>query len=77
MISNWYEVWADNGLDPPYVLVLVPRQDGKFDVFDPKEGRVAFQGASYDEAKLWLLEEEYSRVEGRMKTSNTSHSPAK
>lgn len=77
MTSSWYEVWADDGLDPPYVLILIPRHEGKVDVFDPKEGRVALEAANHDEAKLWLLEEEYTRVEGRMDVSDDSYSPAK
>ncbi len=69
-MTGWYEVWADDGLDLPYVLVLIPRHEGKFEVFDPQERRVAFKAASYDEAKLWLLADEYTRVEGRMDGSD-------
>ena len=65
-IPDWYEVWADNGLMPPYVLIVFGDTDGKVTVFDPKENVVAHESSSYETAKLWLLEDEYSRVDGRM-----------
>lgn len=66
MSDNWYEVWADEGLPLPYVLLVLPVADGRTMVFDPKEDKMVHQAASYDEARLWLLEDEYTRVNGRM-----------
>ncbi len=63
----WYEVWTDEGLIPPYVLILMCVDRGaKFCIYDPTEGRMPFQAATYEEARDWLLEDEYTRVLGRM-----------
>ena len=62
----WYEVWADEGLSPPYILMLV--FDGaKYCVIDVKEGKDNVHSSeSYEEAVCWLTEDEYTRVTGRM-----------
>jgi hypothetical protein len=63
----WYEVWTDEGVTPPYVLLLIAADSGsRFDVYDPAEKRATFTASTYDEAKIWLLEDEYTKVEGRM-----------
>jgi hypothetical protein len=63
----WYEVWADEGQTPPYLLLLLHVDHGlQFQVYDATEKRVAFQASSYDSAKDWLLEDEFTRVCGRM-----------
>jgi hypothetical protein len=63
----WYEVWADEGLIPPYVLILTCLDRGaKFCIYDPTERRMPFQAAVYEEARNWLLEDEYTQVSGRM-----------
>lgn len=69
MRDNWYEVWADEGLPHPYLLLVLPLAGGGATVFDPKEGKVVYQATSYDEARLWLLEDDYTRVEGKMARS--------
>jgi hypothetical protein len=69
MSADWYEVWADEALPFPYLLLVMPSQGGGTGVvvIDPKEGnRVVCSSADYDAAKLWLLEDEYHRVDGRM-----------
>lgn len=66
MSDKWYEVWADEGLPHPYLLLVLPGADGGAVVFDPKQNEVVHQAPSYDEARLWLLEDEYTRVDGRM-----------
>lgn len=36
-------------------------------IFDPKEkDKIVFRSETYEEAKLWLLEDEYTLVDGRM-----------
>ncbi len=65
MSRPWYEVWVDEGLSPPYILLVLPEGD-RVDVFDPKKDKVVHVAAAYEDAKLWLLEDEYTRVEGRM-----------
>jgi hypothetical protein len=63
---SWYEVWADDGLTPPYVLTVMGLADSGVRVFDPLEGKFVYEAESYEAVKLWLLEDEYSRVAGRM-----------
>jgi hypothetical protein len=69
MIQEWYEVWADETHDIPYILLLYPSktETGKFCIVDPKEdNRIVDTLADYDSAKLWLLEDEFTLVKGRM-----------
>jgi hypothetical protein len=69
MTSDWYEVWVDDGLPVPYVLIVFPDKQltGGIVVVDPKEtDKVVHNAPDYENAKMWLLEEEYKRVEGRM-----------
>lgn len=63
----WYEVWADDGLRPPYLLLLLCAKDGSgFEIFDPREKRSPFRSTDYEEARLWLLADEFTQVQGRM-----------
>ena len=67
--SNWEfaEVWMDAMLSPPYVLLLLCERAGNCSVCDPAEGyKVVFTSSSYEEAQLWLLEDEYEPIEGRV-----------
>ena len=69
MSQQWYEVWADESLATPYILLVMPdeRMAGGVIVLDPREGlKVVHAAPSYENAKDWLLEDEYTRVEGRM-----------
>jgi len=66
MNDPFYEVWADDGLPHPYLLLVMVEADGGTVVFDPKQDKVAYRAPSYNEARLWLLEDEYTRVEGRI-----------
>jgi len=64
---SWYEVWADEGINPPYVLVLLADHgNSRFEIYDPTDKRIVFTASTYDGAKEWLLEDEYTRVDGRM-----------
>ncbi len=64
---SFVEVWIDPMLSPPYVLLLLGDAAGSCWVRDPAASyRVVFQGATYDEAQTWLLEDEYEPVEGRL-----------
>lgn len=62
------EVWADTSrLQSPYILVLIQDSSGSWRILDPAEDyRVVFSSQSYEETKLWLLEDEYELVNGRM-----------
>jgi hypothetical protein len=64
----WYEVWSDESFDIPYILVVgQTKKDGEIIIFDPKEkDKIVFRSETYEEAKLWLLEDEYTLVDGRM-----------
>lgn len=69
---NWQfaEVWIEPMLSPPYLLLLLGDESGRCHVFDPvKNYEVVFASATYDEAQLWLLEDEYEPIEGRLSAS--------
>jgi hypothetical protein len=60
---------------PPYMLLLLGDKMKGCYVFDPAEhyGLVkAFQ--DYEEAQLWLLEDEYEPLEGRLSSSEIQES---
>ena len=61
------EVWIDPMLSPPYILLLLCDSEGNCRIYDPKQGdKVVFSSNNYEAAKLWLLEDEYEPVEGRL-----------
>jgi len=68
--DEWFEVWFAEGVDvgPSYLLILKPDPSTpwKAIVIDPQEGyRTIRSGQSYEDMRLWLLEDEFSLVEGR------------
>jgi hypothetical protein len=68
--DNWSftELWIDPTASPPYVLILLTDAAGNCAVYDPSQSyQVIFSSSNYQEAKLWLLEDEYERVEGQLK----------
>ncbi len=63
------EVWVDSMLSPPYVLLLLSI-NGNYRIYDSVQGyKIVFSSNSYDEAQLWLLEDEYEPIEGRLLAS--------
>jgi len=69
LADNWEftEMWADTTASPPYVLMLLGNNSGKTCIYDPALNyQTVFQSDTYQEAKFWLLEDEYSLVEGRL-----------
>ncbi len=67
--NDWQftEVWIDPMLTPPYVLLLLADATGKCQIYDPAKGyQVIFTSENYEAAKLWLLEDEYEPLEGRL-----------
>ncbi|TWT35816.1 hypothetical protein KOR34_07100 [Posidoniimonas corsicana] len=63
-MNDWYEVWADGGLYPPYLLLL-QKIGNTYDVVDPQEGgNIVFHAEDYESAKQWLLEDEYEKLNG-------------
>jgi len=71
--NNWEftEVWIDAMLSPPYLLLLLGDSEGNCRIYDPAQGyKIVFSGNSYEEAKLWLLEDEYEPIEGRLSSAD-------
>jgi hypothetical protein len=67
---NFLEVWVDPMQSPPYILLLLGDKTNGCYVFDPAEHyRLVKAFSSYEEAQLWLLEDEYEPVEGRLSSS--------
>jgi hypothetical protein len=67
-VSDWQfvETWIDPTSEIPYVLLLVADEAGGYKIYDPKEGyAVIFSGSSYEDAKNFLMEDEYEQVKGR------------
>ncbi|MGB3534021.1 MAG: hypothetical protein WBA13_10950 [Microcoleaceae cyanobacterium] len=68
MIYKWYEIWVDESTQIPYVLFLLPDDSGAMLVIDPKQSnQIINKLPDYNAAVLWLTEDEYTRVNGRMK----------
>ncbi|MBG1271403.1 hypothetical protein [Nostoc sp. WHI] len=67
--NNWEftEVWIDSMLSPPYILLLLCDSEDNCQVYDPAQGyKVVFSSNDYNAAKLWLLEDEYEPIKGRL-----------
>ncbi|MCC5656028.1 hypothetical protein LC608_03310 [Nostoc sp. XA010] len=67
--NNWEftEVWIDPMLSPPYILLLLCNSEDNCQVYDPAQGyKIVFSSNDYNAAKLWLLEDEYEPIEGRL-----------
>jgi hypothetical protein len=59
MSARWYEVWADEGHEVPYLLLLRPSESG-FEILDPQErSKRVHEAPSYEDARTWLLEDEF------------------
>lgn len=71
LADNWHftELWIDPTASPPYTLILLSDEAGNTHIYDPAHSyRTIFSSPTYQEAKLWLLEDEYERVNGRFGT---------
>jgi hypothetical protein len=67
--NNWEftEVWIDPMLSPPYILLLLCYSEDNCQVYDPAQGyKIVFSSNDYNAAKLWLLEDEYEPIAGRL-----------
>ena len=52
---------------PPYLLMLMGDRLGLCRVYDPVENyKVVLTSQSYEEAQLWLLEDEFEPINGRL-----------
>ncbi len=71
LADNWdfTELWIDPTASPPYVLILLSSDSGETKIYDPAENyKTIFSSSTYKESQLWLLEDEYERVEQRLYT---------
>jgi hypothetical protein len=73
--NKWFEVWYTEGEDviPTYLLIVTPdpRQPDLVQVVDPYEkNRIVHQGQRYEATRLWLSEDEYYLVNGRVFPDN-------
>ncbi len=67
---NFLEVWIDPMQSPPYLLMLMGERMGVCRVCDPVENyKVVLTSPSYEEAELWLLEDEFELINGRLSLS--------
>lgn len=69
--ERWFEVWYSQGEDvlPTWLLIVTadPSNPGLVLVYDPLEGyRIVHQGDNYQNTCLWLGEDEYELVDGRV-----------
>ncbi len=68
---QFVEVWIEPMQSPPYVLMLMGDRMGICHICDPAENyRVVQTSKSYEEAQLWLLEDEFEPVRGRLSTED-------
>lgn len=52
---------------PPYLLLLLGDKAGNCHIFDPTENyKLITSCENYDQAQLWLWEDEYEPLEGRL-----------
>ncbi len=68
--ERWFEVWYSEGIEvaPYYLLIVTPDKNDSSSVviIDPQKNyEVVHEGRSYEDTKLWLLEDEYTLVNGR------------
>jgi hypothetical protein len=70
---NFLEVWIDPMQSPPYLLMLLGDESGFCKILDPAEQyKLVKEYDSYDQAQLWLLEDEYEPLEGRLSEAELS-----
>ncbi len=73
--SNWnfLEVWVDPMQSPPYLLMVLGNESGGCHILDPADRyKLVKSCESYDQAQLWLLEDEYEPLEGRLSEAELS-----
>ena len=69
MIHDWYEIWVEEQSDSFYFLLVCPEasKSERIVIIDPKENYQIIQNMpDYKTATLWLLEDEFELVRGRM-----------
>ena len=66
MTIKWYEIWVDEGISPPYIFMLCCNESNVFQVLDIIENKIFFEASDYETARIWLQEDEFTLVVGRM-----------
>jgi hypothetical protein len=69
--DRWFEIWFTDGEDivPTYLLLVSPDKErpGGVVVNDPQMNYATiYRGQNYEDTRLWLEEDEYSLVKGRV-----------
>lgn len=68
--DKWFEIWFDESDEvlPNWLLIVTPdpANPGFVVVYDPFEKRVIHSGDNYDDTCVWLAEDEFELVRGRM-----------
>ncbi|MTJ51059.1 hypothetical protein [Dolichospermum sp. UHCC 0259] len=61
------EIWVDTPIFPSYILMIVKEQSGKLSIHNPAQNyKIIFASDNYEAAKMWLLEDEYERLNNRI-----------
>jgi hypothetical protein len=72
---NFLEVWIDPMQSPPYLLLVLGDKSGRCNILEPADRyKLVKYYDSYDQAQLWLLEDEYEPLEGRLSEAEFSSS---
>ena len=69
----WFEFWTEwwiNVEDTPEFLILGCKSPNEYQIYDAVAGTVIFESQTYDEARYWLSEDEYSPVQGRVEVES-------
>lgn len=67
--NDWIfvEVWSDLGLNPPYLLQLIHRKGGQYEILDPQNNnKKLYESQSYEDSAFWLAEDEYELISMRV-----------
>jgi hypothetical protein len=66
---QFLEFWVDPVFFPPKVLMLVGDADGSCSIFNPAaDYKLVVAHPDYEAAQDWLLEDEYDRVQGQLRS---------
>jgi hypothetical protein len=69
--DRWFEIWYVDGeeVEPSSILIVTPDRNNPdcVVVLDPQDNHaVVHKGQSYEDTRLWLREDEYSLIKGRV-----------
>ncbi len=68
--AKWIELWFESPSEGLRILVLRELADGSIELRDPRlDNKVVETFTSYEEADIWLTDEEYTLAEGRIELS--------